>query len=127
MTRKIRINAFEKLSHASYMELFMLWMTLNIACAFWYFTLAQIGSPSAPSQLALMEWHNQLYNSLYFSITTATSLGMGDIVPHGFSKAIVMVQTFIALLIFAAFVTKLVSRQTDLRLEAIEALLKKKK
>lgn len=127
MAKKVRMGPFEKLSNASYMDLFMLWMTLNIACAFWYFTLAQIGSTSALSDMALMPWPQQLFDSFYFSVTTATSLGMGDIIPHGFSKAIVMIQTFLALLIFASFVTKLVSRQTDLRLDAIEALLRKKK
>lgn len=114
MAKKVRMGPLEKLSNASYTKLFLLWMLLNIVCAVWYFELGALHSPSAPTHLAEMETWDRLFNSFYFSIITATSIGYGDIVPMGLSKAIAMVQAILALLIFAIFVAKLVTRRQDI-------------
>lgn len=113
MSRTSRFTALEKLANATYAELFLLWMLLNIFCAAWYFELGAIHSVSSPTHLADMSTWDRLFNSIYFSVMTATSVGYGDIVPVGFSKILAMVQSIVALMIFAIFVTKLVSRRQD--------------
>lgn len=113
MPRTSRFTALEKLANATYAELFLAWMLLNTICAAWYFVLGATHSISSPTHLADMNIWDRLFNSVYFSIITATSLGYGDIVPVGFSKVLVMVQSIAALMIFAIFVTKLVSRRQD--------------
>jgi hypothetical protein len=122
MTRKQHISIFEKLGNASYPELFSLWMTINIICAVFYFGLATFHSSSAPSHLADMDLWKRIFNSFYFSIITATSLGYGDFIPYGFSKVLAMVQSIVALLIFALFVTKLVSGRQDATLEEVHRM-----
>ncbi len=117
MSRTSRFTALEKLANATYAELFLVWMLLNIVCAAWYFELGAIDSPSAPTHLADMTMWERLFNSFYFSIITATSLGYGDIIPVGFSKILVMIQSIVALMIFAIFVTKLVSRRQDILMD----------
>ncbi len=113
MSHTSRFTALEKLANASYSALFLAWMLLNIACAAWYFALGALHSPSSPTHLANMDTWERLFNSFYFSIITATSIGYGDIIPMGFSKAIAMVQAILALMIFAIFVAKLVTRRQD--------------
>ena len=117
MTKKPHITFFEKLSNATYPELFSLWMLVNVICTIFYFVLATLHSSNSPSLLPEMDIGRRLFNSFYFSIITATSLGYGDIIPHGFSKILVMAQSIIELLIFALFVTKLVSRRQDTTME----------
>lgn len=114
MTRTSRFTALEKLANASYSQLFLLWMLLNLLCALWYFILGTQHSINAPTHLADMDTWERLYNSFYFSIITATSIGYGDIVPMGLSKAIAMMQAILALMIFAIFVAKLVTRRQDM-------------
>jgi hypothetical protein len=122
MTRTPHISALEKLASATYSQLFSLWMLLNLLCTVWYFILASEHSPSAPSHLAEMDLTHRIFNSFYFSVITATSLGYGDIIPLGFSKVLAMVQSIVALLIFALFVTKLVSGRQDATLEEVHRM-----
>ncbi len=122
MKRSSRSKLFESLSNATYGELFSMWMIVNIICTVWYFGLATVHSPSAPSHLAQMDIADRLFNSFYFSIITATSLGYGDIIPYGFSKVLAMIQSILALMIFALFVTKLVSRRQDAIMEEVHRM-----
>ncbi len=114
MTHTSRFTALEKLANASYSQLFLLWMFVNIICAVWYYELGALHSIHSPTHLADMDTWERLFNSFYFSIITATSIGYGDIVPMGFSKAIAMAQAILALMIFAIFVAKLVTRKQDM-------------
>jgi hypothetical protein len=124
---KTRSSFLEKLSLATYGELFFMWMLINIICTVWYFGLATVGSASAPSHLTQMDTAERLFNSFYFSIITATSLGYGDILPFGFSKVLAMVQSILALMIFALFVTKLVSQRQDRTLAEVHRMTSESK
>ncbi len=112
----------EKLSNSSYSELFSLWSMLNIVCAITYFALATVHSVHSVTHLADMDIVTRLLNSFYFSLVTATSLGYGDLVPVGFSKAVAVMQAMLSLLIFAIFVAKLVSRRQDVTLEEVHRM-----
>ena len=106
----------------SYPKLFLLWLALNIVCSGVYAALATFHSANAPTLLADMPPLERTFNSFYFSIITATSVGYGDIVPQGFSKVLSMLQAITALLIFAVFVTKLVSRRQDIALHEVHRM-----
>lgn len=122
MPPRPHLTFLEKLSKATYSELFSLWFLLNVICSFVYFWFATIGNSSAPSQLSAMDSLDRLFNSFYFGFATATSVGYGDIVPHGFSKIIAMVQAALSLLIFALFVAKLVARRQDVTLDEVHRM-----
>lgn len=122
MIQKPHITFLEKLSTYSYPELFSLWFTVNIVCAVIYFALASVHNSNAPSTLAGMDTAARLFNSIYFSVVTGTSVGYGDIVPQGFSKVLAMSQAILSLLIFAIFVTKLVSRRQDITLKEVHRM-----
>jgi hypothetical protein len=119
---KRHLAFLEKLSQATYPELFSLWLLLNVVCTVIYFGLATVHSINAPTQLADMDTASRLFNSFYFSVITATSVGYGDILPEGLSKVVAMIQSVASLLIFAIFVTKLVSRRQETTLAEVHRM-----
>lgn len=115
----------EKLISLSYSQLFCIWAELAILFAFGYFMFSTIGDIQHHGPKAIVEIENiwsRFWNSLYYSIITATSTGYGDIVPRGFSKALASMQSISALFIFAVFVTKLVSHRQELALREVHKL-----
>ena len=119
------VRCLEKLTSLSYPQLFLLWTSLTLAFACGYFLFASIGDVAHHGPFILIGIENpwiRFFNSLYFSIVTATSTGYGDITPRGFSKALAAVQSMSALFIFAVFVTKLVSHRQELALREVHRL-----
>jgi len=106
----------EKIADMSYPALFTLWVAVNLVCAALYYYLASFHPEHAPLQLIDMEYHARMWNSLYFSIMTATTTGYGDITPHGFSKAVACFESITAFLVFGIFLAKL-SAQHSVRVE----------
>lgn len=114
----------EWLTGLSYTTLFTIWMLMALGFGGAYFGMSYMGESShSPTDLA--EIADPLYrfaNAMYYSIITATSTGYGDITPQGFSKLLAAVQSISALLVFAIFVTKLVSHQQELTLTEVHRL-----
>jgi len=113
----------EKLNRFSYSSLLVLWLVLAIVFGSSYFFLAVYLPAHGPTQLAedsslgVMFW-----DSMYYSIITATSTGYGDITPQGISKALASIQSILALLIWALFITKLVSHKQEVALKEVHRL-----
>lgn len=104
-----------------YQVLMTVWIALVLFFATAYFVLGST-DVHGPAALHGMEPVRQFWNSLYFSVITATSTGYGDITPQGFSKLLAALQSVMSLFIFAVFVTKLVSRRQDIALQQIHKL-----
>lgn len=60
-----------------------------------------------------------LFDSVYFSFITATTLGYGDIAPRGLLKFFSIVEAVFGLLIFGVVISKLMSSKQDVVLEEI--------
>lgn len=115
----------ELLTSLSYTTLFMIWsgMAIFFALSYWGLSYMESGTTHAPTDLAnITDPLMRFANSLYYSIITATSTGYGDITPVGFSKALASIQSISALLVFAIFVTKLVSHQQEMTLTEVHRL-----
>lgn len=117
-------HEFERLTGLSYITLFMIWagMAFFFGCA--YFVLSSLPDLAhhGPTQLEGMAPWFRFWNSLYYSIITATSTGYGDITPMGISKFLASLQSMLALFVFAVFVTKLVSHRQELALKEVHKL-----
>lgn len=88
-----------------------------------YFFLSITHPTHAPTQLQADPTIGvRFLDSLYYSIITATSTGYGDIVPQGFSKLLASLQSIMALIVFALFVTKVVSNRQELALQQVHKL-----
>lgn len=132
-TRKttFAMRLMEKMTKLNYATLFGVWTGLVLLFAAIYFLLTYVGNGAhgpnffegaSSVDLFAMPHAHRFYNALYYSVITATSTGYGDIVPHGFSKIIASLQSISALMVFAIFVTKLVSHQQEVTLTEVHRL-----
>ncbi|MAE68400.1 hypothetical protein CL635_01150 [bacterium] len=115
----------EMLTGLTYTTLFTIWSAMAVLFAAAYFGLSYVGGgiEHAPTSLAnIADPLLRFANALYYSIITATSTGYGDITPVGFSKVLASMQSISALLVFAIFVTKLVSHQQEMTLTEVHRL-----
>ncbi|MBI3336449.1 two pore domain potassium channel family protein [Candidatus Peregrinibacteria bacterium] len=103
-------NAIAQLPNSA---LLLLWagMTFGFAVAYWIISL--ISPDHGPTIAITVPPFERFFDSLYFSIMTATSVGFGDIVPQGFSKILTSIQAIASLSTFAILVTKLVSQKQE--------------
>ena len=63
-----------------------------------------------------------LWDAVYFSGVTATTLGYGDLAPRGLSRLLAVAESAVGLLVFGAVVSKLVSRRQSEVTEEIHRL-----
>lgn len=106
---KTKLDFFGRIIRATYLELFLFWILLNIAFAAAYFLLSIYHPAHGITLAAAHTMTERLYDSVYFSIATVTTLGYGDILPLGASKMLAALQASIGVMVFTVFVGKMVS------------------
>ena len=108
-------NAFlDTIDSLSTGRLFLLWLGMILACgtAFWISEL--LGAhPLIDGAAPLSHGIDGLLTAIYFSFTTATSVGYGDVVPRGGARVLAIIEAVGGLLVFGAIVSKFVSRRQD--------------
>jgi hypothetical protein len=95
-------------------QLFMLWLATILACGVIYWitglmNLRALEEQGTPLDTGL----GGLLTAIYFSFVTATSVGYGDVLPHGATRLLAVIEAVSGLLIFGAVVAKFVSRRQD--------------
>lgn len=117
------MKLMESVTTLSYGTLFEIWAGMALVYGLAYFGLSYMGDGTqGPTHLSELTFWPRLFDSIYFSVITATSTGYGDIAPQGISKVLSGIQSISALFVFAVFVTKLVSHQQDVTLMEIHKL-----
>lgn len=117
------IYIIDKLTQQSYGVLFLIWFGVTFTFGFLYFLLLIYSPENGPSPLDQgSTFLVKFLNCLYFSVITATSTGYGDIAPHGISRFLASVQSVTALVVFAVFVSKLVSYKQEFALSEVHKL-----
>ena len=117
------IDIIDKLTQQSYGILFLLWFAIAFTFGLLYFLLLISSPENGPGPISPESgFLSKFLNCLYFSIITATSTGYGDLAPGGISKLFASIQSVIALVVFAVFVSKLVSYKQEFALGEIHKL-----
>lgn len=106
---KQRLNFFQTIIRATYLEMFLFWILLNIVFMASYFLLSLYHPEHGLNLPFTLNLYERLYDCFYFSVATTTTLGYGDIIPLGASKMLAVLQASLGLMIFTVFVGKLVS------------------
>ncbi len=91
----------------------MSWIFVNLLFTAAYFSFTEWLPEHAPTIDPHLPPFDRLLESAYFSLITASSVGYGDIVPQGISKAFAAAQAVLGILLFGLLVAKLVSRKND--------------
>ncbi len=105
-----------------YRDLFFIWIGITCLFALTYWVLNRIPGhgviePLSPGP-AILHW----YDALYFSVTTGTTVGFGDIIPIGASRFFTALQALVSFVLLAVLVSRFASRKQDIALERIHSL-----
>lgn len=102
-----------RITTMSYGQLAVLYGGTILLFGIVYFVLATFLPGHGPSIPGGAHPLLRFLESLYFSTITATTVGYGDIAPHGFSKILVGFQAISSLFIFAVLVSKPISERQE--------------
>ncbi|QIR06179.1 MULTISPECIES: ion channel [Salinivibrio] len=84
-----------------------------VSCALAYFALGTTQSnPIYPDVTGWQRYFYELLNAVYFSVVTFTTLGYGDISPHGVARFIAAFEAFLGSFTMALFVVVFVKKMT---------------
>lgn len=112
--RRLRpVGLLEHLAQSSYSALFLLWIFMNLLCTAVYFAMTEWLPAHGPTINPALPPLERLWESGYFSLVTATTVGYGDILPQGLSKGMAGLQAAVGVLIFGILIAKLVARRND--------------
>ena len=76
----------ERLMRVSYHTLVLGLAAMIVSFAFIYFFLSYTGEANSLSNLTHLSPFKRFLDCLYFSVITTTTVGYGDIIPHGVSR-----------------------------------------
>lgn len=117
------LGFIERATAMPYHSLFGLWIfiVLCFSQAYLYLSLftAEQGILAIRQTGTILE---QIGNSIYFSVITATTVGYGDMIPSGFSKFFAALEAVLGFALFALFISKIVSENQETALRNIHRL-----
>lgn len=116
--KKFRFGEF--LDKTKFKTIFCIWLIIIALFGSFYFMLSFTNTHSIIYNGAPVEQNiGGLFDSVYFSFITATTLGYGDIAPQGFAKILAAIEAVLGLIMFGFLISKIVSSKQDLMLEEI--------
>jgi hypothetical protein len=108
------IRFVDALADRSVAELSRLWIAIVVGCGVAYWLLDLIpGQALEATGTSVGADVRGLLSALYFSAVTATSVGYGDIVPHGVTRLVAIAESVAGLVIFGCVISKFVSRRQE--------------
>lgn len=112
--RPVGLRTLEQLSKKTYSELFSLWLGIIFIFGMYFFILTLLFPAHGVSIDPELSLVSTLLECMYFSVMTATTTGYGDLIPHGFSRALACVEVVLAFGTFTIFLAKLVNHEQEL-------------
>jgi Ion channel len=105
------LDLIERLSPA---QIFSIWLGMVVGCGGLYWLTGFSHRPElVDNGHPITGTFDGLLSALYFSFVTTTSVGYGDVLPHGPARILSIFEAVTGLLIFGALVAKFVSRRQD--------------
>ncbi len=120
MVKMQAIGFLDLVDKTSFKKLILIWIIMIVGFGMLYFFVSFSSSNSllygdAPIKHSI----EGLFDSVYFSFITATTLGYGDITPQGFLKLFSILEAVLGLLIFGIVISKLMGTKQDAVLDEI--------
>jgi|GEM_PF-5944714 len=114
---EFRVSVFTYLEKLSFLQLFLTFFTIIIVFAvlFYVFSPGQNGIVIHGSDGV------SVFDALYFSIVTISSLGYGDMYPRGISKAFSAIEVLLGLALMGMLIAKLTSSRLSYQVKRLYA------
>ena len=106
----------------SYVGYFLIWIGLIIAFAGAYFGLSYVPGHGSLAIEAAGDAASRFLTALYFSVITGATVGYGDVLPLGFSRALAAIEGLVSFVLLAMFVSRVASRKQDAAISDIHSL-----
>ncbi len=104
----------DRIEERSTSELFALWLALAAVSGLLYWIIGLLPGHGLTANGRPIPFDvSGLLTAVYFSFVSITSVGYGDVLPHGLSRALAIVEAALGLLVFGALVSKFVSRRQE--------------
>jgi Ion channel len=108
----------EALEQAKARDLFQLGLLLVLGSAILYGLAGLVPG----SGLVTREGPGSWLDTLYFSLSTATTLGYGDVTPIGLARGVAVLEALAGLLLFGALISKFLSKRQETMVEELHRL-----
>lgn len=104
-------------------QLLGVWLSVMVVCGLAYWAGNHVPDHALQQGgVRLGTSWGDFITAMYFSAVTATTLGYGDVTPHGALRAVALVESAAGLLLFGAMVSKFVSRRQEAMTEETHRL-----
>lgn len=100
----------------------VLWFALILLFAWLYYLLSFIPGHGSDQIAAIKDPLERFFTALYFSVITGATVGYGDVLPLGFSRALSALEGILSFVLLAVFVSRIASRKQDEAIRDIHLL-----
>lgn len=114
--RELRTHAI------SHLPFFLVWVGVVVAFAGCYFVLSYIPGHGLIENVPAETVLGRALTALYFSVITGATVGYGDVLPLGISRALAALEGIISFVLLAVFVSRVASRQQNEAIRDIHSL-----
>ncbi|MCL9972038.1 MAG: potassium channel family protein [Candidatus Pacebacteria bacterium] len=115
-------RAFVKAFTNPYSMYLVLWACSVFLFAVAYFFLSYVPGHGITEVTATTDAWSRFLTALYFSTITGATVGYGDILPLGFSRALAALEGIVSFVLLAMFVSRVAARHQDIAIDDIHAL-----
>jgi hypothetical protein len=104
----------DRLNDLTVARVFTIWLGVIVLFGVIYWLAGSLGANAlrAGREPTSGGWAG-LGEALYFSFVTALSIGYGDVVPHGWTRVLAILEATCGLILFGVLISKLVSRRQE--------------
>ncbi len=115
----MQVTHFRSRSYTSY---FLIWIGVIVLFALLYFSLSYVPGHGSDQIAAAGDPLFRFLTALYFSVITGATVGYGDVLPLGTSRALAAFEGILSFVLLAMFVSRVASRQQDAAIADIHSL-----
>ncbi len=105
-----------------YIRYLALWIAVIVLFAIFYFGMSYVPGNGLSDITPRSNVSHRMSTALYFSVITGTTVGYGDVLPFGYTRALAALEAIVSFVLLATFVTRIASRHQDAAIADLHSL-----